>query len=115
MGSGKKYRKYSTEYKLEVIQWKETEKASYRQTQIKYGIPSNETIKEWEQKYSEGGLEGLKEDGRKKKTPRERGKAEAGSQEALLQELEYLRAENAYLKKLRALVQEEEEAYKKRG
>lgn len=105
----KKYNEYSAEFKREVIEWKEATGASYGETRRKYGIPSNKTIKQWEKKYQEGGFARLQEDRRGRML-----QPAAGSQEALLRELEYLRAENAFLKKLNALVQAEEEASKRR-
>ena len=66
------------------------------------------TIWEWERRYLENGIEGLKpkKKGRRPRVPKP--KAPLTPYEQLLAENEYLRAENEYLKKLNALVAERE-------
>ncbi|YCU25460.1 hypothetical protein BM479_27480 (plasmid) [Escherichia coli] len=75
---------------------------------MKYGIPAFNTISKWIKKYSEidFSMKGQKEDLRPK-TPavyqRNRSTQLTISER---EELEFLRVENAYLKKLKALAQE---------
>lgn len=77
----------------------------------------------WQRRYHEQGLAGLqpKPRGRPKKMtdsespkPKEALPAGTRSREALEQEVKYLRAEVAYLKKLRALLQAKEQAAQKK-
>jgi transposase len=87
-------------------------------TALKYGIPSPSTVLMWKRKYEATGLCGLYEGKQlwtesmatEKKNPikQETGASEANNKETrdLLREINFLKAENAYLKKLRALVQE---------
>ena len=100
--------KYTVAQKLEVIQAMHSQGWSQQETAIKFGITGSATVWEWERKYLEKGIEGLKP---KKKGRRPRGpkpKAPPTPYEQLLAENEYLRAENEYLKKLNALVAERE-------
>lgn len=79
-----------------------------------FGIPTDSTIVHWMKLYAEFGEEGLETTkvGRKENmsVPKNKKKKESSAPEvsALQEELEYLRAENAYLKKLSALIQQEE-------
>lgn len=78
-----------------------------------FGIPSDSTLVHWMKLYGEFGEEGLETTkvGRPKSMsiPKKKRKKESSASEvpALQEELEYLRAENAYLKKLSALIQQE--------
>jgi transposase len=81
-----------------------------------YQISSPSTILKWRKQLEEQGVDALlsKKRGRpsmKKET--KKTKPVEGSQEALLAEIERLCMENAYLKKLNALVQEKEKLQNK--
>ena len=110
---GREYQYYDVSFKLKVIQTIEKELLSLRQACIRFNIPSNSTIVNWKSVFETEGILGLsnKPKGRppKMKPPIKR-KARKSSkpltrEQELLEELEYLRAENALLKKLQALVQ----------
>jgi transposase len=116
---------YTVKDKLKVLQRMEAENWSSRQTSAFFNIPTPYTVQTWLKRYNEGGADALinRRRGRTmpKKPPRPRQPAPdpersvAGmAPEEMRQELEYLRAENAYLKKLEALVQEKRSASKKR-
>ena len=118
---------YTVEEKLKVLQRMEEEDWSTRQTCAFFNIPTRSTVKTWLKRYNEGGAEALinrrrgrpmtkpKKNPRPKKTAPTPEKSVAGmNPDELRQELEYLRAENAYLKKLDALVQEKRSASKKK-
>ena len=83
------------------------EKLSYRETARLYEINDHKRIMAWERIYLEEGPEGLYIDHRgrssKGRPPKELKPEE---EEDLLAEVQRLRAENAYLKKLNALVAE---------
>jgi transposase-like protein len=90
---------------------------SIRETAAIFNIPSYETLRKWKIAYETEGFDALqsKKKGRlsmkndNQKTPKRQTPAE-GSIEALQTELERLRMENAYLKKLNALVQNKEKS-----
>jgi len=102
---------YDGQFKLEVIEYMHTNHISIRETAGKFGIPSHPTVAHWERIYYEEGREALFRDnrGRKKMTgerkPR-KAKLDKKVEEDLIAENQRLRMENAYLKKLNALVQE---------
>jgi transposase len=81
---------------------------SCKETAILFGISGSSTVWQWEQRYLEKGIEGLegKKKGRKPKTPKP--KPPKTREEELLDRIQYLEAENEYLKKLNALVAERE-------
>jgi len=109
----KKFSHYSGEFKLSVLRHMWENELSYGQTAVQFDIRNPGVLSVWERSFHSGGLDALK--------PRPRGRATAmtipavkpdtlssdgtRSQEDLLAELAYLRMENAYLKKLQALVQ----------
>ena len=65
-------------------------------------------MKNWERIYLEEGPEGLYIERRGRKSTGRPKKLKPEAEEDLIAEVQRLRAENAYLKKLRALVLEEE-------
>ncbi len=85
---------------------------SLRETAAYFGIPDEGVIRTWERLYSAQSIEGLtpKPRGRppmkKDKHKVSKSQTPATEHELLLAENERLRAEVAYLKKLRALVEE---------
>ena len=92
--------------------------ASLRQTAAHFNIPSKESVAKWERIYYEEGKDALYEERRGraskmgiKRTPA--AKKTADKNEDLLAEVQRLRMENEYLKKLNALVQEREKSEKK--
>ena len=110
---GRKYQYYDVSFKLKVIQTIEKELLSLREACIRFNVPSESTIVSWKRVFEAEGILGFnnKPKGRppKMKPPIKR-KARKSSkpltrEQELLEELEYLRAENALLKKLQALVQ----------
>ena len=86
---------------------------SYYEVAHSLGMPIETQILNWHRKYLELGWEGLKLDGRGRKRkmgnkPIKPSKSKSQAEEIveLRKRLEYLEAENAYLKKLAALVQQ---------
>ena len=83
---------------------------SLLETAVKFGIARDWTVNQWNRIYTAEGVAGLYRDnrGRKKMKPTKPGKAQrpVRAEEQLLRENELQRAEVAYLKKLRALVEE---------
>ena len=110
-----KIRTYSGEFKLHVLRYMRENKLSLFATSLKFGIPDKSVLAYWERIYSVQGESGLfRERGFKKKTMKDK-KAKTDSVAALQAELQLLRAENDYLKKLQALVWERQLREKENG
>lgn len=117
-------RQYDVKFKLAVLRRMWRDGLSLGQTSVLFDIRNAAHLKQWEQQYHAGGVGAL--------APRQRGRPPAmpdskpakpavpsapdaqRSREDLLKELEYLRAENAYLKKLDALIQAKKLAAQKK-
>ena len=113
------YSHYSPEFKLEVLRHMRLKAWSLKQAIAYFNIPEAGTLRKWQKLYTEGGVQALhsRPRGRPKVTPAmakpfvpSDKPANELTPKQLQRELEYLRAENAYLKKLRALVQEKRQA-----
>lgn len=99
---------YPGDFKLEVVEHMHQNHLSLFETAIYFGISSSVTRK-WEQIYNREGAAGLyriKKKSKSMKPKSEKPATEPLSHKELLAENECLRAEVAYLKKLRALVEE---------
>lgn len=118
-GLVRKKSSYNGEFKQQVIEDMHKNKMSLRQVAAKYHL-GHSTISNWEQIYVEEGADGLYI-GKRGQTGSANGvkkerlpKCNEMAQEDLIAEVERLRAENDYLKKLNALVLEEERRNKRR-
>ncbi len=114
MPKGKPNKRYAPEFKKHVIETMQVEHLSYSETARRFEVNSHRRIQEWERIYLEEGPEGFAVErrgrgskGRPRKFPKE-------VEEDLLAEVQRLRAENEYLKKLQALVMEDERRRGKR-
>jgi len=109
----KSYTSYSGQFKLNVLNYMYDNRTSPNETATIFNISSPGLIRKWRTQFESQGLDALesKKKGRPsmkketKKTP-----SVKGSIEELQAELERLRMENAYLKKLNALVQNKEKS-----
>ena len=114
MAKGIPNQKYTGEFKQHVVETMHKAKLSYREAAQQFGIGSHSHVSHWERIYLEEGPEGLYIE--------RRGRGNKGrpvsflkkTEEDLIAEVQRLRAENAYLKKLKALVLEEERLSKRR-
>ncbi len=107
---------YSVAFKLDVLRRVEEDGLSYRQAGALFNIRKSDIIGHWKRQHEEGGVELLSRGpGRRNRTMKKQSsqktKLESGdddkrSRQELLDELNHLRMENAYLKKLEALAQE---------
>ncbi len=104
---------YSGDFKVSVVEYMHSTGYSPRKTAAHFNIHSRKTVLNWERIYKEQGKEALYMDRRKKAKQPKDTNSEEKSYEELKAEVEELRMENEYLKKLRALVQEREESEKK--
>jgi len=105
---------YTLKFKLKVLMCISQKSLSLKAVCIKFDIPSESTIVTWQKRYDKEGLLGLENKTRGRPTSMQfkRSKKKPDKplsrEEELLKENEHLRAENALLKKLQALIQAEE-------
>lgn len=111
-GLVKKVSQYDAQFKLTVLRRAERDRLSDREVAVLYDIRSSGSIGRWRTLYDQGGVGALE--------PKPKGKRRATmpqkippkpvkdlTLEDLQKELAYLRAENDYLKKLKALIEAE--------
>ncbi len=101
---------YSGEFKQKVVEYMHTNHLSCQETTIHFNLGCTNIVSKWERIYYEKGPQALyeKQCGRNKNMsskPRKK-KLSKEVEEDLIAENQRLRMENAYLKKLQALVQE---------
>lgn len=111
---------YSAEFKLEVLRRMSAEMLSQRQAAALFNVRRHDMIGAWQRAYEIGGVAALSPHSRSRLKPMvKRGQSETESEKfddktrtrkQLLEELNRLRMENAYLKKLKALAQPDEPA-----
>lgn len=124
LGLRKKSAHYTAQFKVSVLRQMQQEELSATQAIALFNIRGGAgVVTDWQRRYHEQGLAGLQpkpRGGPKKMTapgspnPKDARPAEARSREELEEEVLYLRAEVAYLKKLRALLQAKEQAAQKK-
>jgi len=110
--------KYSSDFKHQVLTTMLTQGLSQTETALRFNISSPALISHWHKAYRIHGMSGLtsKYKGSHPMTSPITDKPDDEKTPAeLKRENEYLRAENAYLKKLDALLRVEEQAVKKQG
>ncbi|MQS75190.1 helix-turn-helix domain-containing protein [Companilactobacillus halodurans] len=93
---------YDGDYKLKVLKWKSKHNASYSKTALNFDISNPGTIANWQKKLNIGGVSALYSQRDKKS----KNKFEFDKLDKLEQENRNLHIENAYLKKLHALIQQ---------
>lgn len=112
MGSlSKRYRHYSVEFKLEVLERVAREGLSDREAVAIYNLRNSGIIGQWRRRYDSGGVGALTPKRQGRSTMPHKHPAELApkdmTEKQLREEVAYLRAENDYLKKLDALIQAE--------
>ena len=105
---------YSGKFKQTVVEDIRKNHLSYREAMRKYGIGGKMSIQQWERIYLEEGPEGLSIERRGRGSTGRPPKLDKKVEEDLIAEVQRLRAENDYLKKLNALVLEEERRNRRR-
>ena len=111
----RKRQEYSPAFKLKVIESIKNDYLSLSEACLKFNIPSESIIINWQRKYGKDGVLSLqaKPKGRPKqmnkpiKRKNRKSDKPLTREEELIKENEYLRAENELLKKLQALVQKD--------
>jgi len=100
------YKVYSVQFKLDVLNYKLRTGDSFEKVALNFAIPESALIFSWFKKWQSEGTEGLsKEKGRpsmSNKPNKKTIKKQLTKEQQLEKEVELLKAENAYLKKLRA-------------
>lgn len=106
-----KYKTYSGDFKVSVVEYMHKNNLTLLQTAVHFGIASDSTVYSWERIYTEKGAQGLYPDQGESipemstNTTKEKELNER-TKEDLIEEIQKLRTEVAYLKKSTALVQE---------
>lgn len=113
----KSYASYSAQFKLDVLNYMNDQGTSSDEAAAIFNIPSSGLIRKWRKQFASQGTDALisKKEGRLnmvKKTKKSTTPIK-GSIEELQVEVERLRMENAYLKKLNALIQNKEQLQNK--
>lgn len=99
---------FSGEFKLAVVEDVRKNQLSYSEAMEKYGIGGKMSIQKRERIYLEEGIQGLNIERRGRGSPGRPLKLAKQVEKDLIAKNQRLRAENDYLKKLHALVLEEE-------
>lgn len=114
MPKGIPNKRYTPEFKVLVVETMRKEGLSHKEAERQFKLPHNRAAS-WERIYLTEGSEGLAVERRGRSGKGRPAKLPSNVEEDLLAEVQRLRAENAYLKNLQALVLEDErQARKKR-
>ena len=104
---------YDGEFKVKVVEYMHNNNLSAWYTSFKFGIKGVYSVYKWERIYYEEGPEGLLKPSHRGRTPKgiqemksKPKKLPEQTEKDLIAEIQHLRMENEYLKKLNALVQE---------
>lgn len=103
--------KYTGEFKQNVVEYMRKNHLSLNETAAYFNLGNHNIVGKWERIYYEKGPQALYKEqrGRNKKdmsSKHQKKKLSKENEEDLIEEVQRLRMENAYLKKLQALVQE---------
>ena len=113
-----KNKTYSGEFRVYVVEYMRKHNLSLVQTAIHFSLPDHTRLRVWNKLYDEKGPQYLMEEHRgrikmKSKKEKKISKITTSTEKELLKKIEYLETENAYLKKLNALIQDKEKSKKK--
>lgn len=114
MPKGVANKRYTAEFKEKVVEAVIKGGMSYQEAERKFEVSSHSQIPKWERIYLTEGPEGLAMERRGRRGAGKQKKLPQAVEEDLLAEVQQLRAENAYLKNLRALVLENERHQRKK-
>lgn len=108
MPKGVPNKRYTAEFKQQVVEIMREDKLSYSETARRFEVNDHHRIQEWERIYLTEGPEGFLVERRGRGSKGRPPKLTKEVEEDLIAEVQRLRAENAYLKNLQALVLEDE-------
>ena len=114
MPKGKPNKRYTSEFKVMVVETMHKEKLSYCEAAKQFEVSPDTMIASWERIYLTEGPEGFQVERRGRGSKGRPAKLPKKIEEDLLVEVQRLRAENAYLKNLQALVLEDERHQRKK-
>ena len=114
MPKGVPNKRYTPEFKKQVIETMREEGLSYTETARRFEINDHHRIQDWERIYLTEGPEGFAIERRGRRSTDREKKLRKAVEEDLLREVQRLRAENDYLKNLQALVLEDERRQRKK-
>lgn len=114
MPKGIPNKRYTAEFKVQVIETMREDGMSYRETARQFEVNDHHRIQNWERIYLTEGPEGFQVERRGRSSNGRPAKLTKAVEEDLLAEVQRLRAENAYLKNLQALVLEDERHQRKK-
>ncbi len=106
MPKGQPNKRYTPEFKIKVVETMRDEKLSYKEAARQFDVSFDTVVAKWERIYLEEGKDGFYIERRGRKSTGRPAKIKKDIEEDLIAEVQRLRAENAYLKKLNALVTE---------
>lgn len=114
----RKLTRYSSQFKLDVIRARVVQNLSYPQILAKYNISSAKMVMDWVNLYNEHGFKAIECSKLGRPTMKDtittvNKKDNEKTSKELLEELKFLRAENDYLKKMKALVKNKKAIKKK--
>lgn len=119
----RRYTHYDTQFKHSVLTGMRQQSLSISEAAVKFNISSPSIVSVWQKLYDEAGIAGLQSQNRGRKPMSKAKSTESKMPERpvgemthaeLIRELEYRRAEVAYLKKIQALVQASDSAAKRK-
>ena len=119
MPKGKSHKKYDGDFKVQVVETMRRESLSLSEAARRFGVSHHHLVARWERLYLTEGKASLYEERRGRVSAANgtrkirKPKMDKQVEEDLIAEVQRLRMENEYLKKLRALVLEEEHQNKK--
>ena len=108
MPKGESNKRYTAEFKTQVIETMQRERLSYSETARQFEVNDHHRIQAWERIYLCKGSEGFSIERRGRGSKGRPAKLPKAAEDDLLAEVQRLRAENAYLKNVQALVLEDE-------
>ena len=101
---------YSGDFKVYVVEYMHNNHLSLTETAIQFNLATDQIVAKWERIYYEEGSHALYDErrgrGKTMSSKQEKKKLSKETEEDLIEEVQRLRMENEYLKKLNALVQE---------
>ncbi|MFJ7726281.1 IS3 family transposase [Neobacillus sp. NPDC097160] len=102
----KTYTFYSVAFKMDVLNYINEMGASIEEAALAFNIPASTTVANWKYLFETQGIDALQPKAKGRPSMNKKSKKNQpieGSQEALLEEIERLRMENAYFKKVECL------------
>ena len=107
-------KRYTPEFKIHVVEIMRSEHLSCSEAARRFDVSDHHLVSSWERIYLEEGPEGLAVERRGRAATGRPRKVPKAAEEDLIAENQRLRAENAYLKNLQALVLERERRQQKK-